>query len=66
MKSFTLQFNEAQMQLLNEAIIELPFKKAHPLIAHINTEIQKSFDAAADDRNERSGQVPPDDEFRGD
>jgi hypothetical protein len=66
MKTFAINFTKEQMQALNDALIELPFKKAQPLIAHINAEIQKSFVAAANVRDERSGQVPSADEFRGD
>jgi len=52
------------MAVLNQALIELPFKIAQPLIAHINAEIQKAFDAKANDGP--TGQTKPPDEFSGD
>jgi hypothetical protein len=49
MKTFTLEFTAAQMELLSEALVELPFKKAAPLIADINAQIQRADAAAAAD-----------------
>lgn len=59
-----IEFNKEQMQVLNAAICELPYRIASPLIAHINAEIQKEFDAKANDGP--TGQTNPEDEFRGD
>ncbi len=36
-----IEFSEDQLNLLNMAIVELPFRIAQPLITHINREIQK-------------------------
>jgi hypothetical protein len=44
MKKFTLSFTLDQLQLLNSAIIELPFKISAPLISHINKEIQNQIE----------------------
>lgn len=64
MNKLKITFTQEQMQVLNDALIELPFKKAQPLIQHINAEIQRNFDEKADDKP--SGQVAAPDEFRGD
>jgi len=59
-----LEFNEQQLQVLNEALGEIPFKRAAPLVMHINQEIQRHFDAAKGD--DPTGQTKPKDEFLGD
>ena len=61
---FNISFSKEQMQTLNDALVELPFKKSFPLIQHINAEIQKAFDARVSD--DPTGQVPPPDMYRGD
>ena len=40
---FTLKFNEEQMKLLSEAVVELPFKKAQPLIQHIQLQVNEQM-----------------------
>jgi hypothetical protein len=52
MKTFTLNFNEQQLQVLSAALVELPFKTSAPIIQHINAEIQKQFDKAADAKDD--------------
>lgn len=59
-----VNFTKEQVQVLNDALIELPFKRAQPLIQHINAEIQRNFDEKADDKP--TGQTAAPDEFRGD
>lgn len=49
-----LEFNEQQLGVLNAALIELPFRVAAPLINHINMEIRRIHDEAADKREEQS------------
>lgn len=36
-----IEFTNEQLSILNQAIIELPYRLAAPLIVHINAEIQK-------------------------
>lgn len=55
MKNITITFSNEQLQTLNDAIIELPYKKAYPLITHINAELQKLHDSSADQRDEQVG-----------
>lgn len=45
-----LEFNEQQLSILNAALVELPFRVAAPLINHINMEIRRIHDEAADKR----------------
>jgi hypothetical protein len=52
MKTFTLNFNEQQLQVLSAALVELPFKTSAPIIQHINAEIQKQFDKAVDAKDD--------------
>lgn len=59
-----IEFNEQQLQILNAALIELPYRVALPLINHINAQIQQQFDIAKG--NDPTGQEIPKDEFKGD
>lgn len=52
MTTFTLTFTQQQMQVLNSALMELPFKISAPVIQHINAEIQKQFDKAVDAKDD--------------
>ena len=45
-----LEFTDEDMQVLQEALIALPYKLAAPLIAKINIQIQRAHDTAADKR----------------
>jgi hypothetical protein len=36
-----IQFNEQQLQVLNAALVEIPYRMAAPLIQHINQQIQE-------------------------
>lgn len=40
MQEYTLKFNEQQMQVLNMALGEIPFKLAAPLVREINEQIE--------------------------
>lgn len=51
MTSFTLTFTEQEMQTLNDAIGELPFKRAAPLVQSINRQIMEQQAA-----NEKAGE----------
>lgn len=52
MNTITLTFTQQQMQVLNSALMELPFKISAPVIQHINAEIQKQFDKAVDAKDD--------------
>jgi hypothetical protein len=41
MTTFTFTFTPQQLQVLNAALGEMPFRVAAPLIQHINEEIQR-------------------------
>jgi len=47
-----IELNEQQLQVLNAALVEIPYRVAAPLIAHINHQIQEQraleFDARRD------------------
>jgi hypothetical protein len=50
-----IDFNHEQLKVLNDAIVQLPFYIAKPLINHINSEIQKRHNEAVDARDEQVG-----------
>jgi hypothetical protein len=50
-----IDFTNEQLKVLNDAIIQLPFYVAQPLINHINKEIQARYNEAIDDRDEQVG-----------
>jgi hypothetical protein len=66
MKKFSLEFSQDQLNVLNQALIELPFRIAAPLIQQINMQIQKQFDEKVDEHDMPTGQTKPKDEFAGD
>ena len=47
-----IEFNEQQLQVLNAALIELPFRIATPLIQHINQQIKEQQALEYDARRE--------------
>ena len=51
-----VKFNEQQLQVLNAAIVELPYRLSAPLIQHINQQISEQraleFDARRDAAND--------------
>jgi hypothetical protein len=49
MKSITLTFTQEQLQVLNAALGEVPYRVAAPLIVSINSQIQRQFDQREDD-----------------
>jgi hypothetical protein len=40
-----IEFNEQQLQVLNAALVEIPYRMAAPLIQHINQQIQEQQNA---------------------
>ncbi len=62
--NINIEFSSRQLEVLNAALGEIPYKHAAPIIAHINSEIQKAFDERANDGP--TGQVSPPDKFSGD
>lgn len=49
MKPITLSFTQEQLQVLNTALLEVPYRLAAPLISSINSQIQRQFDQRQDD-----------------
>lgn len=49
MNSITLSFTQEQLQILNAALLEVPYRLAAPLISSINSQIQKQFNQREDD-----------------
>lgn len=50
-----IDFTNEQLKVLNDAIIQLPFYVAQPLISHINKEIQDRHNEAVDNKDYHSG-----------
>lgn len=61
---FNLSLTKEQLSVVNDALIEAPYRIAAPLIQDINAQIQRQFDIAKGD--EPTGQEKPKDEFTGD
>jgi hypothetical protein len=49
MNTTTLTFTQEQLQILNTALLEVPYRLAAPLIASINSQIQRQFKREDDD-----------------
>jgi hypothetical protein len=49
MKIITLTFTQEQLQVLNAALGDVPYRMAAPLIASINSQIQRQFEREDDD-----------------
>ena len=49
MKNITLTLTQEQLQVLNAALGEIPYRVAAPLIGSINSQIQRQFDQREDD-----------------
>ena len=49
MKQTTLCFTQDQLQVLNTALLEVPYRLAAPLISSINSQIQQQFNQREDD-----------------
>lgn len=47
-KTFTISLSEADFQVLNQALIQIPYKYAAPLIQKINQQIQLSMSNTQD------------------
>jgi hypothetical protein len=48
-----IEFNEQQLGILNAALVELPYRVAAPLIAHINQQIKEQQALEFDIRREK-------------
>jgi hypothetical protein len=46
---YKFEFSEQQMQVLNAAIVELPFKVAAPLVQDINRQLESQQKAPVED-----------------
>jgi hypothetical protein len=49
MKTITLTFTQEQLQVLNAALGDVPYRMAAPLISNINSQIQRQFEREDDD-----------------
>jgi hypothetical protein len=49
MKTITLTLTQEQLHILNAALGDVPYRVAAPLIASINSQIQRQFDQREDD-----------------
>lgn len=59
-------FNNEDLQVINAALVEAPYKYSAPLIAKINKQIQESHNASLDAHDIQSGATSPKNEFAGD
>ena len=54
-----LIFTAEQLSILNDGLLELPYKKAAPMIQIINRQLQQQFDQSVDTRDAPSGATAP-------
>lgn len=59
-------FSTDDLQIINAALADVPYKYAAPLIAKINSQIQEAHNSQVDTHDMPSGQTKPKDEFAGD
>jgi hypothetical protein len=45
-----IEFNEQQLSILNAALVEIPYRMAAPLIAHMNQQIQEQLNSESPTR----------------
>lgn len=45
-----IELNEQQLSVLNAALVEIPYRVAAPLIAHINQQIQEQLNSESPTR----------------
>jgi hypothetical protein len=45
-----IELNEQQLQVLNAALVEIPYRVAAPLIQHINQQIQEQLNSESPTR----------------
>ena len=57
-----IEFNEQQLQVLNAALVELPFRVSAPLINHINNQIAQQQALEFDERREKAQSIVNDNE----
>ena len=55
-----IELNEQQLQVLNAALVEIPYRVAAPLIAHINHQIQEQLNP---EPNNRTGNAYPKEKY---
>ena len=48
MNTFTITFTEEHLKVINAALLNGPYGAVAPVVAHINAEIQKQFNAQTD------------------
>ncbi|CAB4163165.1 hypothetical protein UFOVP809_5 [uncultured Caudovirales phage] len=57
--NITLSFTQEQLSIINASLMEAPYKLAAPLIADINLQIQKKFDAKVDEQQMENNNIQP-------
>jgi hypothetical protein len=55
-----IEFNDQQLQVLNAALVEIPYRMAAPLIQHINQQIQEQHNS---EPSERTGNAYPKEKY---
>lgn len=53
-----LSFTSEELNVLNAALVEMPYRVAAPLIASINRQIQAEFDRAKDEQTPVGAPAP--------
>jgi hypothetical protein len=61
MRTFELSFSNKDLEILQAALVEMPFRVAAPLIDKINTQLQHLHDEAIDRIDTPAGGATPPD-----
>lgn len=62
MTHITLSFTQEQLQVLNTALLEVPYRLAAPLISSINSQIQRQFDKREEQKTGENHAMPATDD----
>jgi hypothetical protein len=56
MNTYTINISEEHLKVISAALVNGPYGVVAPVISHINSEIQKQFDAGSDVANGASAE----------
>ena len=54
----TLSFTQEQLQVINAALVEVPYRLAAPLISSINSQIQRQFEQREEQQTGSNHNLP--------
>lgn len=58
MEKIIISFSKNELQILNTALLEVPYRLAAPLISSINSQIQRQFDEREEQQTGSNNNLP--------